>query len=186
LRLRALLTIFSVPVSPAAKVPVPLNSRLFNGIGGRPRRTGVRGFRKLDRFWRMDGAERAILAEATFCLALARFALLVVPFKRIVPWLERAPDTQSCSTERNAAAIAAVRQAIVMAARNVPWNAVCLPQAMAGKAMLARRGQGSALHIGAALPDRGTAMAHAWLVAGGEIVIGEDDAGDVTPLVRFG
>ena len=146
----------------------------------------MRLFRKLDRFRRMDGKERALFVEAPLCLAFARLALLVVPFNRIVPWLQRAPDTQSRSAECNTEAIAAVRQAVVMAARNVPWNAVCLPQAMAGKAMLARRGQGSALHIGAAVPDRGTPMAHAWLVAGGEIVIGEADAGDVTPLVRFG
>ena len=83
-------------------------------------------------------------------------------------------------------AIAAVRRAVDVAARNVPWNAVCLPQAMASKAMLARRGQGSALHIGAAMGDGGGLMAHAWLVAGGEIVIGEDESGNVTPLAKFG
>jgi hypothetical protein len=79
-----------------------------------------------------------------------------------------------------------VRQAVTVAARNVPWNAVCLPQAMAAKAMLARRGQGSALHLGAGKAEAGGFMAHAWLVAGGEIVIGEAGAQAVTPLTRFG
>ena len=138
--------------------------------------------RKLGRLLRMSGTERALLLEAMLFLAVARLTLLVVPFSRVVPWLERAPD----SADRNAAAIAAVRQAVVLAARNVPWNAVCLPQAMASKAMLARRGQGSALHIGAALPDGGGLTAHAWLVAGGEIVVGEAEIGGVTPLARFG
>ncbi len=115
-------------------------------------------------------------------LALARLVLLVVPFRRIVPWLERAPD----SAARDATAIAAVRQAVTVAARTVPWNAVCLPQAMASKAMLARRGQGSALHIGAGRSDRRALTAHAWLVAGGEVVIGEAGMDDVTPLARFG
>jgi hypothetical protein len=72
------------------------------------------------------------------------------------------------------------------AARNVPWNAVCLPQAMGCKAMLARRGQGSALHLGAAMNDPKGLMAHAWLVAGGTVVVGEEGMGDVTPLARFG
>ena len=139
-------------------------------------------FRKLRRFLSMPGTERSLLLEAAFFLALARLAILVIPFRRIVPWLERTPD----SPDRNAVAIAAVRRAVDVAARNVPWNAVCLPQAMASKAMLARRGQGSALHIGAAMGDGGGLMAHAWLVAGGEIVIGEDESGNVTPLAKFG
>jgi hypothetical protein len=139
-------------------------------------------FGKIGRFLRMTGAERSLLAEATMFLALARLVLLVVPFRRIVPWLERAPD----SAARDATAIAAVRQAVTVAARTVPWNAVCLPQAMASKAMLARRGQGSALHIGAGRSDRRALTAHAWLVAGGEVVIGEAGMDDVTPLARFG
>ena len=74
---------------------------------------------------------------------------------------------------------------MTVAARNVPWNAVCLPQAMAAKAMLARRGQGSSLHLGTAMAEDGLA-AHAWLVAGDEIVVGEDGLPDMTPLARFG
>ena len=79
----------------------------------------------------------------------------------------------------------AVGQAVTIAARNVPWNAVCLPQAMAAKAMLARRGQGSALHLGAARAGDGL-TAHAWLVAGGEVVVGEAGIAEVAPLARFG
>ena len=142
----------------------------------------MRAFRKLGRFLSMPWMERSLFLEAAFFLALARLAILVIPFRRIVPWLERTPD----SPDRNEVAIAAVRRAVDVAARNVPWNAVCLPQAMASKAMLARRGQGSALHIGAAMGDGGGLTAHAWLVAGGEIVIGEDESGNVTPLAKFG
>ena len=97
-------------------------------------------------------------------------------------WLRRAPD----AAERDPAAVLAVRQAVTIAARNVPWNAVCLPQAMAAKAMLARRGQGSALHLGAARAGEGGLTAHAWLVAGGEIVVGEAGIAEMAPLARFG
>ena len=142
----------------------------------------MRVFRKLGMLPGMSRAQRRLLVEAALFLALARLAILVIPFRRIVPWLERSPD----SPQRDAATIANVRQAVEIASRNVPWNAVCLPQAMACKAMLARRGQGSALHIGAAMGDVGGLTAHAWLVAGGEIVVGEDESGNVTPLARFG
>ena len=142
----------------------------------------MRLFRKLGLLPGMSGTQFLLLGEAVFFLALARLAILVIPFRRIVPWLERSPD----SPQRDAVVIGTVRQAVEIAARNVPWNAVCLPQAMACKAMLARRGQGSALHIGAARGGRDGLMAHAWLVAGGEIVIGEDGSNEMTPLARFG
>ncbi len=142
----------------------------------------MRAFRKLGLLRGMRGAQLLLLVEAALFLALARLAILVIPFRRIVPWLERSPD----EPQRDAVQIATVRQAVEIAARNVPWNAVCLPQAMACKAMLARRGQGSALHIGAARGTRAELMAHAWLVAGGEIVIGEEDSSRMTPLARFG
>ena len=64
-----------------------------------------------------------------------------------------------------------------MAGRNVPWNAVCLPQAMAAKAMLARRGCGSSFRLGADFDAQGRIIAHAWLVAGGTIVVGAAGVG---------
>jgi Transglutaminase-like superfamily len=142
----------------------------------------VRLFRKLGLLPGISGAQRLLLVEAALFLALARLAILVIPFRRIVPWLERSPD----APQHDAVTIATVRQAVEIASRNVPWNAVCLPQAMACKAMLARRGQGSALHICAARGVGDGLMAHAWLVAGGEIVIGEDGSSEMTPLARFG
>ena len=136
---------------------------------------------RLRRFLQMSHRQRLMLIEAALFLGLARLALLTVPFGRIAPWLRRSPDSGACDAET----VLAVGDAVTIAARNVPWNAVCLPQAMAAKAMLARRGQGSALHLGAAkASDRLTA--HAWLVAGGEVVVGEAGIDDVAPLARVG
>ncbi len=137
--------------------------------------------RKVGRFLSINRGDRWLLIEAALFLAAARVALLVVPFRRIVPWLERAPASAEC----DGALVAAVGRAVTVAARNVPWNAVCLPQAMAAKAMLARRGQGSALHLGAGMAE-GSVSAHAWLVAGGEIVVGETGLDGIAPLTRFG
>jgi hypothetical protein len=79
-----------------------------------------------------------------------------------------------------------VRLAITTAARNVPWNAVCLPQAMAAQAMLARRGCGSSLRLGAGFDAEGKLVAHAWLVVGSTVVVGAAGMAGVTPLARFG
>jgi hypothetical protein len=138
--------------------------------------------RKLSTFLGMRCADRLLVCEAILALALARLIVLTVPFRLMAPWLSRGPQTDACDE----ALLLAVRTAVSTAARNVPWNAVCLPQAMAAKAMLARRGCGSSFHLGAGFNGKGQLIAHAWLVAGGMIVVGAAGIGSVTPLARFG
>ncbi len=62
--------------------------------------------------------------------------------------------------------------AVVRAARHVPFKAVCLPQAMAARIMLRRRGVASVLHFGAAKGRERPIDAHAWLDAAGVEVTG--------------
>jgi hypothetical protein len=115
-------------------------------------------------------------------LALARLIVLTVPFRYVVPWLSRASQTDSCRE----VLLLGVRKAVTTGARNVPWNAVCLPQAMAAKAMLARRGCSSTLHLGATIDTNGNLIAHAWLISGGEAIIGAAGMPGMSPLARFG
>lgn len=133
-------------------------------------------------FLGMRSADRFLVCEAILALALARLIVLAVPFRLIAPWLSRGPQTDACDETL----LLAVRTAVSTAARNVPWNAACLPQAMAAKAMLARRGCGSSFHLGAGFDGQGQLIAHAWLVAGGMIVVGAAGIASVTPLARFG
>lgn len=130
----------------------------------------------------MPGADRMLLLEATATLAVARIIVLTVPFRFLAGWLSRAPDR----VPGNDALLKQVRKAITIAARNVPWNAVCLPQAMAAKAMLARRGCGSAFHLGAAFDPNGKLIAHAWLTVGETIVVGAAGKDGMAHLARFG
>ena len=141
--------------------------------------------RRRHKFWTFLGissADRLRVCEAILALALARLIVLAVPFRLIAPWLSRTPETDACDE----ALLVAVRMAVTAAARNVPWNAACLPQAMAAKAMLTRRGCGSSFHLGAGFDGQGQLIAHAWLVAGGTIVVGAAGIASVTPLARFG
>ncbi|MGH7075148.1 MAG: lasso peptide biosynthesis B2 protein [Stellaceae bacterium] len=139
--------------------------------------------RKLKTFLGKSGAERRMICEAILMLAGARIIVLTVPFRFQAKWLERAPDGQGAA---DTALVARVRRAVTTAARNVPWNAVCLPQALAAKAMLARRGQGSAFHLGATFDQNGKLIAHAWLECRGEIVTGAAGIRGMSHLVRFG
>jgi hypothetical protein len=138
--------------------------------------------RKFRSFRRLSITARWLVCEAVFMLAVGRLIVLTVPFRFLVPWLRRAPETPTCDENL----LLAVRQAVTIAARNVPWKAVCLPQALAAKAMLARRGCGSAFHLGATFDPDGKLIAHAWLVAGGKIVVGAAGSAGMAPLSRFG
>ena len=57
---------------------------------------------------------------------------------------------------------------------------------MAAKAMLARRGCGSSIHLGAGFGAAEKLIAHAWLEAGGKVVVGAAGIPGMSPLARFG
>ena len=138
--------------------------------------------RKLKTFIAMRGADRLLVCEAVVVLALARLIVLTVPLRYMVRWLSRNPEMDSC----DGVLLLRVRRAVTTAACNVPWNAVCLPQAMAAKVMLARRGCGSSLHLGADFDGHSTLTAHAWLAAGDTVVLGAAEIRGKAPLARFG
>ena len=71
------------------------------------------------------------------------------------------------------------------AARHVPFKAVCLPQAMAGKMMLRRRGVVSVLSFGLAVDQAGDFEGHAWLAAAGVKVTGFPVAEEFTEIACF-
>ncbi len=123
---------------------------------------------KLRIFCALPAGEKKLVLEAAALLALARLAVAAIPFRFLVPLLQRGPE--ACSGD--AVLRARIGWAVAAAARAVPWDAVCLPQAMAAKAMLARRGQSSSLHLGAGFDAKGGMIAHAWLESDGVTVVG--------------
>jgi hypothetical protein len=129
-----------------------------------------------------------LLAEALVVITLAQLVILGVPFRFYGRWLQvlngKAEPPQLLSRR--------LRRVINIACRVLPWNPVCLPRAMAAKAMLARRGYASVLTLGvgnvtnlkngAATPM----TAHAWVTASDIIVSGRDGIEGHHALVHFG
>jgi hypothetical protein len=120
-----------------------------------------------------------LLVEAALCLLAAQAVLLLVPF----PYLARRFGTfvppsdprvalgRSGAIAEHMAVARDVGWAVTTAARHIPVRAVCLPQAMAARTMLKRRGIPSIIHFGAA---KGTDAldTHAWLDAAGIEITG--------------
>ncbi len=136
--------------------------------------------RKLRSFASLSWRDRARVAEAAALLTAARGAVLVLPYRVLQRWLRF--DGGAAAPDR--ASVLRVRRAVATAASNLPFAAVCLPQAMAAKVMLARRGFRSSLVLGVGR-DRNELLLHSWLEAGGMVVTGEAGRSSMTPMIRY-
>ena len=112
------------------------------------------------------------ILEALFFLLIARLALQLFPFKRVVNWMvasvrgpERKGEVREQARQEVGGAIRAIH-------RRYPSLSTCLYRAIAAQAMLRRRGVSVTLYYGArTLTGRGL-VAHAWVMDGEQGVIG--------------
>ncbi|HVL30522.1 MAG TPA: lasso peptide biosynthesis B2 protein [Sphingomicrobium sp.] len=127
--------------------------------------------RNTAQFARLDKRAAFDLLRAVYELALARVELLAADPEA---WLAERRRRRSPG---EAASIDRVAFAIPRAAARVPWRATCLVQALAAQRWLARMGVSSRLKLGARKTSEQAIDAHAWLEAGGRIVVGGDPQG---------
>ena len=154
--------------------------------------------RRLVRFAQVGHRRRAVLIEAVAWLLVARLSLIFVSFPRlarrlgtlVAPTDARALRAKSDDKQDQARVAEEVGWAVTRAARHVPFNAVCLPQAMAARIMLKRRGVDSVLHFGARIGQDKIGQnkpidAHAWLDAAGVEVTGYPVANTFAEIACF-
>jgi hypothetical protein len=126
-------------------------------------------------------------------LLSARLALIFIPFPRLARQLgtfvppsdPRALQASTTYSQDDVLVAEAVGWAVTRAARHVPFEAVCLPQAMAARIMLKRRGVNSVLHFGAQMGQDKPIDAHAWLDAAGVEVTGYPVAKTLAEIACF-
>jgi hypothetical protein len=136
--------------------------------------------RRFLRLAQVGNQRRALLAEAVLGLLVARFLLSFVSFPQlarrfgtlVTPTDRHISSTTHSNPEQQIWIAKEVSWAVTCAARYVPFKAVCLPQAMAARAMLKRRGIASVMHFGAARGQTRPLDSHAWLDAAGVEVTG--------------
>ncbi|MEZ5681826.1 MAG: lasso peptide biosynthesis B2 protein [Erythrobacter sp.] len=132
---------------------------------------------KLQTFLALDSADRIATVEAIGRIAWAQWLVKAVP-----PRLWRSQfggtardDRKASGLDADIATIRRVRLAVARAHRNLPGDAACLPQALAARRMLERRGISSTLYIGTMRDEGGHRRFHAWLKVGEEWVTGVCD-----------
>ena len=128
--------------------------------------------------------------ETAALLAIARLLVKFVPFRHWRGMLgpiqsdaqaESQPDWDEAETKRAKAIGRRVRR---MAAR-VPFEAVCLPQAMAARWMLRIRGVETQLYLGAKIKeDKPETALHAWLVHGEHCLTGGSESDSFVAFSR--
>ena len=145
--------------------------------------------------------DRPLKIEAAVLVAAAALAVRALPYRlwSRLPGPRRPSSEAACAAPASpseAALAARVGRAVTAAARRLPFEAVCLPQAMAAHWMLSRRGVDSRLWFGvldapaapgtapgnAPAPDR----LHAWVEVAGAPVVGGAPGARFRPLVSHG
>lgn len=139
--------------------------------------------RRARRFLALPAPDRALALEAALSLAAASLLLALLPFRHAVRGRLNGPAEMP---ESDPDLLRQVGSTVEKVARHLPWRPLCLPQALAARAMLHRRGVVCTLHFGIRMeaPDRAL-RAHAWVTAGPVGVVGVPAGGIFTELARF-
>ena len=136
---------------------------------------------KLRTFLALDSADKIASVEAMVLVLYAKALIAFVPPRR---WRSRFGAVASnAGLAGDIATIRRVRLAMQRALNNVPASPNCLPQALAARWMLERRGIASNLFIGTQRDEARVARFHAWLKVGDEWVTGLCDESAYTLLV---
>ena len=136
---------------------------------------------KLQRFARLDGADKWLLLRATGWLAVARLRLAVTPFQKLVEGLSAEQDSQKPDPEL----VQRIGLAVTRAAANVPWRSDCFPQTIAARSILKRYGYTATVHLGVDRVGKDDLLGHAWLTCGDMVVTGGVDLDRYTELHRL-
>ena len=132
----------------------------------------IRGMLK---FMRLPFAEKLLLQEAALFMALARSAILLIPFRRIAPLLgrERLESPLEITRLQDFKA-KQIGWAVVTMSYRTFWQSTCLVQAVAAQLMLNRRGIPGTLYLGAVKDKENKLHAHAWVRCGKSILTGAE------------
>lgn len=128
----------------------------------------------------MGPRRQALVVEAVAALLGARIRTALWPFAKIgrtlgsfmPPDEARAALLRAGRDKREAVVARRIGWAIRTAAPLMPFRSVCLQQAIAAHAMLARRGIATIAHFGVRQGESEPAETHVWLEAAGAAVVG--------------
>ena len=136
----------------------------------------------LRKFLGMPAPARKLLLTSFFVVTLMRLALWLIPFRLLQKILGHSFRTPGL-IKGEIASPQEVAWAVRATSPYVP-KATCLVQALSLKALLAWEGIPTDLAIGVTNSESSGIMAHAWVELDGTVLIGGQDLGQYTRLLR--
>ena len=122
---------------------------------------------RLCRFWQLAPADRRLLVEAVFRVAVMRLALWCVPFRVWSAW----PEPRLCAPIEPQPKVGRLVWAVNVASRMVP-AVTCLVRALAARWLFANHGYPATVRIGVSRSSENGFAAHAWLEHEGNVLPG--------------
>jgi hypothetical protein len=136
---------------------------------------------------RLNIHKTALLVEAGLFLIASKLLLSLVPFRLLSNLLGDAmAESSQMVSHPDELLLTEVAWALKAFGLRLVWSRKCLLQAMAASWMLRRRGLNSTLYLGVCKDDANTLAAHAWVRAGGNIVVGAETQLDFRVVGMFG
>lgn len=131
-------------------------------------------FSKLERFTALRLCDKILLLHTLLVLAFAKMVILFIPLKKIAPRLGELNGTTAVSlTQQQLQQAERVKHFILMVSGNVPWNSVCLDQALAAMLLLRRYKIPCRLCLGVKKNEAQKKLdAHAWIECDDTILVG--------------
>jgi len=141
----------------------------------------------IHKFLRRNWSDRLLLLEALAWLCWAKLLLITVPFRWVARRLGRQmAESPTSIAESDRLVVHRVSWAVQAVSIHAPLGFVCLPQAMAAKWMLRRRGLASTLYLGLRSGETAGLSAHAWLRSGDRILTGRSESVGHHAIATFG
>jgi hypothetical protein len=136
---------------------------------------------RLGKFLRLSPADQRLLVTAALLLAAIRLGLILLPYRKLRGLVDRLARVSPRRHLAPPASPERIALAVTRASRAVP-GATCLPQALAAKVLLERRGHPARVRVGIGRAEGAPLLAHAWVESEGRIVLGGGDLTRYTPL----
>lgn len=133
-------------------------------------------------FLKLDGAEKLLSINYLLIHWSVRLMLWILPFSTIQNRIKKITEIKE-DAKYSKFPIEKIIWGVNVSSRYT-IRSTCLTRALTGQILLARYHYSSSIKIGVA-NDEGEFEAHAWLVHGDEIVLGESDK-DYVPIIEIG
>lgn len=129
-------------------------------------------FKKIRIFFNFNSQMKLLILECVFLLALNRFLLLTVKFKKLSKNLGVSNDAISHQYNNKGYVLAKKVSFIInKVAPLTPWKSECLVQSMTAQRMMKKRGYSTQLYLGVTKSSN-SLLAHSWLRYGDFYITG--------------